>query len=123
MNDLVNGLFELFGGIFLSLHCWRLYKDKEIKGVSFFPFIFYTCWGYFNLFFYPSLNCWYSFYGGIIVVSVNTVYLVMLYYYWRCRDTKIVENNKRLDDIRYLCFQKGINPSYILMLDEKENGK
>lgn len=78
--DLINGLFELVGALFILLHIRRLWKDKKVSGVSPIPFVFFTAWGYWNLYFYPSVGAWWSFYGGVAVVLVNTVYVVML---WR----------------------------------------
>lgn len=66
--DLVNGLFELFGGLLLALNCFRLYRDKRLAGVSIIPTTFYALWGYWNLFYYPSLHQWMSFVGGLGVV-------------------------------------------------------
>ncbi|RJQ26114.1 hypothetical protein C4577_04230 [Candidatus Parcubacteria bacterium] len=80
-SDLINGLFEVGGAIFLSMNCRQIYKDKCTRGISPLPFIFYTSWGYWNLFYYPNINQWYSFYGGIGVVAVNTVYLFQLWWY------------------------------------------
>ena len=83
MNDLINGLFECIGGVFLWLSCWRLYQHKEVKGVSAIPITFYAAWGYWNLFYYPSLNQWFSFFAGFIVVSANTTWVIMALYYKR----------------------------------------
>lgn len=83
MADIVNGLFESCGGIFILLSCYRLYRDKQMKGVSFLHLIFFTAWGFWNLYFYPQVGAWWSFYGGIGVVTTNSLYLGMMYYYSR----------------------------------------
>ena len=79
MNDVINGL----GGAFaLLLHARRLYIDKQIRGASALSFVFFTIWGWFNVFwFYPSVNCWCSFAGGVAVAIVNTAYLGMPWWY------------------------------------------
>jgi len=77
--DQINGLFEFVGGILLCINCYNLYRYREIKGVSWFPVVFFTAWGYWNLYFYPSMNAWWSFYGGIFIVTVNTIWLIMLF--------------------------------------------
>ncbi len=79
--DMINGIFELFGGMFLILNCRRIYLDKELKGVSILPVIFFTSWGYWNMFFYPSMGAWYSFYGGMFIAITNTVWLALVIYY------------------------------------------
>jgi hypothetical protein len=78
MSDLINGLFELCGGFFLLLHCRRLCRDKEVKGVSTIPVVFFTIWGFWNLYFYPALGAWLSFYGGLFVVAANCLWLGLL---------------------------------------------
>lgn len=83
MTDLINGIFESVASLFILLHVLKLYRDKEVKGVALTPFFFFTLWGFWNLIYYPSVNCWYSFFGGIAVVLVNTIYTGMLMYYSR----------------------------------------
>lgn len=81
MNDIINGLFELIGGCFLFLNVLRLSKDKTVKGISPLVVIFWTTWGFWNLYYYPSVNCWWSFAGGILVVSMNAAWLFLLFWY------------------------------------------
>ena len=83
MHDILNGLFEIGGALLLLLHCRTLYRDKSVKGMSVAPFVFFTAWGYWNLYYYPSVGCPWSFIGGLAVVAVNTIYLFMLWWYLR----------------------------------------
>lgn len=81
--DIINGLFEGFGGVLLWMNVRKLWKDKEFKGVSAVPTAFFMLWGYWNLYFYPFYSAWLSFLGGLIIVSANTVWLgQMLWYGW-----------------------------------------
>lgn len=90
MNDLINGLFELFGGLLLAINVVRLRKDKSIKGVSWLPVAFFTAWGLWNLHYYPSLNQWFSFAGGLLVVFMNGFWLALLvHYYWQARPSAV----------------------------------
>lgn len=79
--DLINGLFELFGGAFVALSCRQLYRDKQVKGISLWHPTFFTAWGAWNLLFYPAVGAWWSFLGGIGVMVVNSLWLGMLLYY------------------------------------------
>lgn len=79
--DLVNGLFEVGGSVFLWLNCWRLWKDKMVRGYSMLTTMFFSSWGYWNLYYYPHLDQWWSFAGGVSIVTANTVWLGMMYYY------------------------------------------
>lgn len=81
--DLINGGFELISGAMVFLHCWRLYKDKMVKGVSTLAVFFFTLWGFWNLYYYPTLNQWWSFYGGILIVAANTLWVSQIIYYTR----------------------------------------
>ena len=76
--DLVNGLFEMIGGLLLWANVWRLHRDRRVSGVSVLPIIFFTSWGLWNLLFYPALGCWWSFAGGIVVVAANAAWLILL---------------------------------------------
>lgn len=80
--DLVNGLFEAFAGAMIGLHARRLWIDKEVKGASSVATAFFTAWGFWNLFYYPSLGQTWSFYGGLVVVSANAVWLALM---WKFR--------------------------------------
>ena len=82
-GDIINALFELFGGILLWKNVHQLHKDKEIKGVHWSPVMFLAAWGYWNLYYYPSLDQWFSFVAGINIVAANTVWVVQMLYYIR----------------------------------------
>lgn len=81
--DIVNGSYESLGGIFIALSCIKAWKDKDVKGVSWLHVAFFTTWGYWNLFYYPHLGQWVSFWGGIVVTAMNTLWVVLLLYYGR----------------------------------------
>ena len=76
--DLVNGLFEMIGGLILWMNVHRLYRDRRVSGVSVAPVVFWSAWGFWNLWFYPAVSCWWSFAGGIVVVLANVAWLVLL---------------------------------------------
>ena len=88
--DAINGAYELIGGCFLLHSCFRLLKDKEVKGVSIPSIAFFTSWGFWNLYYYPTLNQWMSFCGGILIVTANTWWLCMAMYY--IRKKKLAKN-------------------------------
>ena len=80
-NDLLNGVFESVGSIFTWYNVYILYKDKQVKGFSKLVFAFFVLWGYWNLYYYPSLHQWLSFIGGISLVCANTVWIFLAIYY------------------------------------------
>jgi hypothetical protein len=81
--DLINGLFETLGGFAILLSVVKLHREKMVRGVSWPHTAFFASWGMWNLFYYPSLAQWFSFSGGLWLVTVNTVWLAQLIYYSR----------------------------------------
>lgn len=79
--DLINGSFEFLAGFMILNHCRAVMKDKEVKGVSIVSTIFFTAWGVWNLYYYPSLDQWISFYGGLMIVAANIYYVALLLHY------------------------------------------
>jgi len=82
-QDGFNGTYELLGGVFIALNCVRIYKDKMLRGVDWKTVVFFTTWGWWNLYYYPHLDQWVSFAGGIFIVTANTVWLGQIFYYLR----------------------------------------
>lgn len=81
--DIINGVFECGGGFAILLSVRRLHRDKQVKGVHPLPVLFFTTWGLWNLFYYPSLGQWMSFAGGLFIVIVNAIWLAQIAYYSR----------------------------------------
>jgi len=82
-SDLINGLFEIISAIFIIKNIKVLYKDKQVKGVTISPTIFFALWGFWNLYFYPHNGHMLSFYGGIALVLVNSIWVGQAIYYNR----------------------------------------
>ncbi len=83
--DIVNGAFEISGGAAAAVNCVRLVRDEMVMGVDWRVTAFWTCWGLWNLFYYPHLHQWASFIGGIMVVAGNGMWV---YLSWRYRNEK-----------------------------------
>lgn len=81
MNDLVNGSFELFGGVAGFFNVKRLYNDKRVAGVSWPVTVFFTLWGFWNLWYYPNLHQYFSLFGAGGLVLTNTAWLILLWKY------------------------------------------
>ena len=79
--DVVNGSYESVGAVMMLLNCLRPYQDKEVKGVSIVATVFFTTWGYWNLYYYPSLHQWMSFLGGAMMAIGNSVWVGLAIYY------------------------------------------
>ena len=81
-GDAANGLFEFFGAAMAALNIRAIWRDKKVRGFSPAPVVFWSAWGVWNLYYYPSLGQWLSFGGGCFVVSVNVIYLLLIWKYW-----------------------------------------
>jgi len=81
--DCVNGTYELLGAPFILLSVLKLHREKTVRGVSLWAVAFFCTWGYWNLYYYPSLGQWVSFAGGIAIVIMNTIWISQVVYYIR----------------------------------------
>ncbi len=81
LNDLINGCFELIGGITSLNNCRIILKDKEVKGLSIYSMLFFISWGLYNLYFYPSIGQEFSFYGAVMMVISNITWSILAIYF------------------------------------------
>lgn len=81
--DTINGCFEAVGALAIFGHCWRLWKDKRVAGVSIPATVFFASWGLWNLAYYPHLDQWASFVGGCGIVTGNCIWIAGMIYYTR----------------------------------------
>jgi hypothetical protein len=75
--DMCNAAFELFGGVFVLNHCRALFEAKIVKGISIVSTVFFTAWGVWNLYYYPSLGQWASFAGGVFICLANLLWVAI----------------------------------------------
>jgi len=79
--DFFNGLFEFAGGLFIILNIRQILKDKKVRGISIPATVYFALWGLWNLYYYPHLEQWFSFAGGVFLVITNfTCILLMIKY-------------------------------------------
>lgn len=79
--DLLNSLFELSGAAFVFFSIRDTLKNKSATGISIITVLFFSVWGYWNLFYYPSLEQWLSATGAILLAITNTVWLTLVLYF------------------------------------------
>lgn len=82
-QDLITGLFEACGGWLVFLNVYQTWKDKQVKGVHIASNIFFTSWGVWNLYYWPHLDQWLAFSGGIPLAVANACWLAQVWYYGR----------------------------------------
>lgn len=81
MNDIINGSFEIVGAFLCWLNVRKLLIDKRVEGVYWPVQAFFASWGLWNLYYYPSLGQWASFWGGLMLFIGNTAWVFMAIYY------------------------------------------
>lgn len=79
--DLINGGFEMVSFLFVLNHCRVLLRDKQVKGVSIVSTAFFNIWGYWNLVYYNLLDQTLSFYGCILTVAANSLWVYLMIWY------------------------------------------
>ena len=75
LADLVNGSFEALGAVTVWQNVRAIRRDRKVMGVDWRVTMFFTSWGIWNLYYYPSLGQWLSFAGGISICAMNIIWL------------------------------------------------
>lgn len=91
--DIINACFEFFGAWMICINIHRLWNDKQVRGAHWGPLVFFTSWGIWNLYFYPHLDQWWSFAGGVTLAIVNAIYLAMILYYWDWKKLNTIDGS------------------------------
>ena len=81
--DFFNGLFELGGAAFALLNVRRAHLDREVKGVSWVAVLFFAGWGYWNVYYYPTIEQPFSAACAVVLALVNSAWVIQLYCYDR----------------------------------------
>jgi len=85
LPDLVNASFELIGAWFTWRSFVQLRRDRFISGIYWPTVAFFTAWGTWNLFYYPLLGQWWSFFAGIVLLSGNAAWVIQVLIYEKRR--------------------------------------
>jgi hypothetical protein len=87
--DVINSIFEGGGAVLLCLNVRRILRDKSVQGISLVPTVWWTLWGFWNVYYYSAVKCPASFYAGIAVVSVTAVWVGLALHYKRCESKAV----------------------------------
>ena len=81
--DVINGAFEGGAGLLVWLNIKQLFKDKITNGIHWAPTLTFNVRGFWNLYYYSYLHQPFSFWGGVNMVTANTIWVGMAVYYNR----------------------------------------
>lgn len=77
-SDLTNALFELGASAAIWISIFKVWEDKFVAGISWLTILFFTTWGFWNLYYYYDLEQYLSWYAGMAMAVTNVVYLYSL---------------------------------------------
>jgi len=81
MMDMINAAFEFGGFLAIIPSIMAVLRDKRVHGISILTPLFFTSWGFWNIFYYPSLDQIWSAWAAVLLSLTNGIYLVLLFHY------------------------------------------
>lgn len=81
MPDKINSLFCALGAVFVMMHCWRLHRDKQVRGVSITAAVFGICWAGWTVAYCAILAQWVSTITNACLLLADILWVGMMLYY------------------------------------------
>jgi membrane protein YdbS with pleckstrin-like domain len=78
--DFINAAFEALASVFVLNHARMLWKSRQGFSVSILSTIFFAIWGMWNVWYYPHLGQWFSFWAGIAVMISNFIWIFVIWH-------------------------------------------
>jgi hypothetical protein len=79
--DQINSIFPFVGCFVILLNIRKLYLDKEVKGIHWFPPLFFYCGQAWGVYFLYTLDQWYSLIAGFIFLMFSLLWYSMMIYF------------------------------------------
>lgn len=79
--DIITGAFESLAAFAAVGNLRATYRAKRSDQLSLGAMGFFLAWGIWNFYYYPSLNQWAAFAGGVGIVAVNGAWFGLAAYY------------------------------------------
>lgn len=98
LSDIINASFELFGSVTVMFSCVALLKAKRVAGVSLVTTVFFTSWGIWNLYYYPSLGQTTSSYAAVLVCAANFFWCSLIVKYRDVPESEALASEKQIRD-------------------------
>ena len=75
MYDKINASFQILNSFFLFFNVYKIYKDKNIAGVSLTTTLYFALFNIWNVYYFLNIDQWFSFWCSILcAIAIN--YLV-----------------------------------------------
>lgn len=81
LPDIINGCFEAGGFLSAISNVRALLRDKQVKGIYWQAWCWFTAWGFWNVYYYWHLSQFFSWAAGIGLAVTNLTWLAILCYY------------------------------------------
>jgi hypothetical protein len=87
-QDCVNACYELGGSIATCFSIMVLLRDRVVKGIHWFPTVFFFTWGIWNIYYYYHMTQPISQIGGGALAVANAVWLFLAWRFGAFKRTK-----------------------------------
>jgi len=81
--DTINAVFEALGSVAVWANVFAIIKDKGYAGTRIPMMLFFSAWGFWNLWYYPHLGQSLSFYASVLLTTGNCAVLAAMAYFGR----------------------------------------
>lgn len=81
--DHFNALLEFLGGLMVWANVWAVWRDKKVAGIRWWTVSFFALWGFWNLYYYPHLDQWWSLAAASFIAAANVAWCALLIAYSR----------------------------------------
>ncbi len=96
--DHINAVFEGGSALFIASNVRRLYVDKKLSGANVATTVWFSVWGFWNLFYYFGLAQWFSWAMGAFVFLANATWVALALVYRRDERLRLLR-----DESAYVC--------------------
>lgn len=86
--DIINAGFEFGSSLAVWWNIRQIWLDKGYAGQSLWSLLFFTCFGAWNLYYYPFLHQWASFSAGCSLFIANCIWISLCLFYGKKNETK-----------------------------------
>lgn len=95
--DAVTAFFEVGAACIGWQNVYRVYKDKEVKGLWAPGTVFFLAWALWSLFMYSHFVMWWSLAALLARIGANIAWLSLVWYYRRRKTGAIQQTGEQVN--------------------------